>query len=102
MTLTPIRHLPDADLLRLVLGDAGALDWPQQLAGTMIVRRGVNGRGRELTYLLNYSKDPVDLTLPVGGADVLGTTGEPGTALAAGDAVAIPAWGVLVLEGQTL
>ncbi len=24
MTLTPIRHLPDADLLRLVLGDEAA------------------------------------------------------------------------------
>ena len=37
---------------------------------------------------------------PVGGRDVLGAVGEPGAPLAAGAAVSVPAWGVLVVEGD--
>ena len=33
MTLTPIRHLPDADLLRLVLGDEAAANDALRHAG---------------------------------------------------------------------
>ena len=87
-------------VLRLVAERARVDDWAQELAGTVAVRRGVNGRGRGLTYLLNSSRDEVDLVLPVGGEDVLGVVGDPGAALAAGAAVSIPAWGVLVVEGE--
>ncbi len=91
-----------AAVLRLVAQDAGVTDWAQGLAGTLTVRKGVNGRGHELAYLLNYSKDAVGLTLPVGGTDVLGTAGEAGGALAAGVTVTVPAWGVLALEGDAV
>lgn len=87
-------------VLTTVLDEAGGRDWPVGLAGRVTVRRGVNGRGRWLTYFLNYGADPVSLDLPVAGTDVLGTTGAPGTALAAGGEVTLPGWGVLVLEGD--
>ena len=87
-------------VLRLTAERAGVADWAVGLAGTVTVRRGVNGRGRSLTYLLNYSREPVGVVLPVGGRDVLGAVGEPGAPLAAGAAVSVPAWGVLVVEGD--
>ena len=87
-------------LLRLVARRAGATDWAADLAGTVTVRKGVNGAGRPLTYLLNYSRDAVRVTLPVGGRDVLGTARPAGGALAAGADVVVPAWGVLIVEGE--
>ena len=87
-------------LLRLVARRAGATDWAADLAGTVTVRKGVNGAGRPLTYLLNYSRDAVRVTLPVGGRDVLGTARPAGGALAAGTDVTVPAWGVLIVEGE--
>ena len=87
-------------VLRLTAERAGVADWAVGLAGTVTVRKGVNGRGRSLTYLLNYSREPVGVVLPVGGRDVLGAVGEPGAPLAAGAAVSVPAWGVLVVEGD--
>ena len=87
-------------LLRLVARRAGATDWAADLAGTITVRKGVNGAGRPLAYLLNYSRDAVRVTLPVGGRDVLGTARPAGGALAAGTDVTVPAWGVLAVEGE--
>ena len=87
-------------LLRLVARRAGATDWAADLAGTITVRKGVNGAGRPLAYLLNYSRDAVRVTLPVGGRDVLGTARPVGGALAAGTDVTVPAWGVLIVEGE--
>ena len=87
-------------LLRLVARRAGATDWAADLAGTVTVRKGVNGAGRPLTYLLNYSRDAVRVTLPVGGRDVLGTARPAGGALGAGTDVTVPAWGVLIVEGE--
>ncbi|MDU0348378.1 beta-galactosidase, partial [Actinomyces sp. MRS3W] len=88
-----------AAVLRLVAERAGVVDWAQDLAGRVTVRRGVNGRGRELAYFLNYSRDAVELTLPIGGDDVLGTAGQAGDRLEVGATVTIPAWGVLAVEG---
>ena len=51
----------------------------------------INGRGRSLTYLLNYSREPVGVVLPTGGRDVLGTARPAGGALAAGTDVTVPA-----------
>ncbi|MDO4242808.1 MAG: beta-galactosidase [Actinomyces sp.] len=88
------------EVLAVVLDEAGLRDWPMDLAGTVTVRRGVNARGRDLTYFLNYSADPVSFDLPAAGTDVLGTTGQPGAALGRGTAVTLPGWGVLIVEGQ--
>ena len=85
-------------VLALVAERAGVTDWACDLAGTVTVRKGVNGAGRPLAFLLNYTKDEVELTLPVAGTDVLGTTGQAGAALAVGRDVTLPGWGVLVLE----
>ncbi|MBE6474583.1 MAG: beta-galactosidase [Actinomyces succiniciruminis] len=85
-------------VLRLVAERAGVTDWAQDLAGTVTVRRGTNGRGRELSYFLNYSHDAVEIALPVSGDDVLGTAAAPGARLEAGTTVTLPAWGVLAVE----
>lgn len=87
-------------VVTLVAERAGVTDWAGQLAGQVTVRKGVNGAGRPLAYLLRYSHEPVTLTLPVGGTDVLGTLGEVGAVLPAGATVTLPGWGVLALEGQ--
>ncbi|WP_172121203.1 beta-galactosidase [Actinomyces faecalis] len=87
-------------VVTLVAERAGVTDWAGELAGQVTVRKGVNGADRPLAYLLRYSHEPVTLTLPVGGTDVLGTLGEPGAVLAAGTTVTLPGWGVLALEGE--
>ena len=87
-------------VVTLVAERAGVTDWAGELAGQVTVRKGVNGAGRSLAYLLRYSHEEATFTLPVGGTDVLGTVGEPGAFLEAGSTVTVPGWGVLALEGQ--
>jgi beta-galactosidase len=86
------------ELLRAALGlavqDAGIADWAQDLAGTVSVRRGTNAAGNAVTYLLNYSADPVTVAAPVAGRSVLAD----GAAVTAGDALTIGAWDLVVLE----
>lgn len=83
--------------LRALLADAvhraGVWSWPQELAGTIAVRRGTNGRGRPVVYLLNYSGEEVRLDAPVSGDLVL-----RGETVAAGEALVVPPWGVEVIE----
>ncbi|WP_205687339.1 beta-galactosidase [Cellulomonas endophytica] len=100
-TATYLATLTDAATTRAVLGalvrDAGLWDWPQDVAAatpTVAVRRGTNGRGRALTYLLNYSAGPVTLTLPVAGRSLLDDR-----TLTAGQDVTIGGWDLLVVEG---
>jgi beta-galactosidase len=89
------------DLVRAALSvavrDAGLWDWPHELAGTVTVRRGTNARGRELTYLLNYSAEPVTLDSPVAGRSVLSDGG-----ITVGDSITIGAWDLVVIEGDLL
>lgn len=87
-------------VLLLVARRAGVTDWAQDLADAVTVKRGVNGAGRGLTYFLRYAKDPVEIVSPVAGRDVLGVLGAPGERIAEGETIRIPAWGVLVLEGD--
>lgn len=87
------------DLVRAALSvavrDAGVWDWPQELAGTVSVRRGTNARGRALTYLLNYSADPVSLDSPVAGRSVLGDA-----EVVVGETLTIGPWDLLAVEGD--
>ena len=53
-----------------------------------------------MTYYLNSSRDEVSFVPCVSGADVLGSAGAPGAAIDSGAPVTIPAWGVLVVEGD--
>ncbi|MBK7820583.1 MAG: beta-galactosidase [Tessaracoccus sp.] len=65
---------PDAlgQLLADAVRRAGLWDWPQDLAGSITVRRGTNGRGRAVTYFLNYSGGPVTVEVPTPGDVVVG------------------------------
>jgi beta-galactosidase len=82
------------DVLALAVREAGLWEWPQDLAGTVTVRRGTNARGNALTYLLNYSAGPVTLPSPVAGTAVL----SDGAAVAAGDALTIDPWDLVIIE----
>src|SRR5699024_9820261 len=66
-------------LLAHTLREAGLWDWPQEIEA-VAVRRGVNGRGREVTFLLNYSCSAVTLPSPVAGCSVLAGGAEEGSA----------------------
>ncbi|WGT48126.1 beta-galactosidase [Tessaracoccus lacteus] len=80
-------------VLELVLREAGLWSWPQDLAGTVTVRRGTNGRGRDVTYLLNYSGSTVTIGSPVAGRSVL-----DGVELAEGKALTVGAWDLAIIE----
>ncbi|MDO4900684.1 beta-galactosidase [Actinomyces sp.] len=101
-SVTHLATWTSPELLRAVvltvLDERGLIGWPEMLGGTITVRRGTNGRGRQLGYFLNYSHDAVEIALPVSGDDVLGTAAAPGARLEAGTTVTLPAWGVLVVE----
>lgn len=82
-----------ASVLGLVLREAGLWSWPQEVPGGLKVRRGTNGRGRGLTYLLNYSGQPVTLDAPLAGTSVL-----TGTGVRLGEPLTVDAWGLVVIE----
>nr|WP_274608033.1 beta-galactosidase [Bifidobacterium simiiventris] len=80
------------------------------------VRQGVNARGETVTYLLNYSADPVSFVSPVAGEVVVapkiiaanGLIDESATAalalhegdtVAAGDVLTLPRWNLAVIAG---
>ncbi|GIG30781.1 beta-galactosidase [Cellulomonas marina] len=99
-TATYLATLTDPVTTRAVLGrlvrDAGLWGWPQDLAATapsVAVRRGTSGRGRELTYLLNYAGRSVTLPAPVAGTSLL-----DGRAVGTGDELVLGAWDLVVLE----
>lgn len=98
-TATYLATKIDAAALRAVLArelrEAGLWDWPQELAGRVVVRRGTNGRGRELTYLLNYSGEPVTLASPVAGTSVLA-----GNRVDIGEEHRIAPWDLTIVEGE--
>lgn len=72
---------------------AGLWDWPQDLAGSLIVRRGTNGRGRPVTYLFNYSGDPVTVEVPATGDVVIGDPASEGR-------LTVGPWNLAVIEGS--
>ncbi|SHJ17846.1 beta-galactosidase [Tessaracoccus bendigoensis DSM 12906] len=86
------------EVLELTLRGAGLWGWAQDLSSstpTVRVRRGVNARGNEVTYLLNYSGSPVSLPSPVEGASVL----SGGEWIRTGGDLRIEAWDLAILEG---
>lgn len=97
-TATYLGTMTEPEVLRDVLGallrDADLWSWPQDLAGRVTVRRGTNGRGRELTYLLNYSASTVEVPSPVTATSVL-----DGARVTEGDVLAVGPWDLVVLEG---
>ncbi|WP_454051208.1 beta-galactosidase [Cellulomonas sp. Marseille-Q8402] len=92
-----IGTMTSSELVRAVLAvavrDAGLAGWPQDLAGTVSVRRGTNARGHAVTYLLNYSAAPVTVPAPVAGRSVLDDRD-----VAAGTELTVGPWDLVVLE----
>ncbi|PWD51671.1 beta-galactosidase [Serinibacter arcticus] len=90
------------DVLALTLRGAGAWEWPQELATTAAgasapgvrVRRGTNGRGNAVVYLLNYSPTTATLAAPVSGTSVLAD----GATVTQGDELTIAPWDLVILE----
>ncbi|KAA8830126.1 beta-galactosidase [Bifidobacterium tissieri] len=84
------------------------------LAGTVTVRRGENAAGESVTYLLNYSPEPVRVPSPAAGTVLVGgsrvaTDGSAvddpsagpavGTALRAGEEIVVGPWNLAVIAG---
>ena len=89
------------DVLAGVLQSAGLWSWPQDLAGQIAVRQGVNPAGRSVTYLLNYSGSSVSVPAPVAGTSLL-AGGEGGAggevSIAVGQELVIGAWDLAIIE----
>ena len=66
-----------------------AVRWP------LVVREGINGQGKKLTYLLNYSEAPVSYCVTRDCEELLS-----GTCLTAGDSLGLPRWGAAILESR--
>lgn len=86
-----------ADAMRSVLREAvehaGLWSKFNDLAGTVTVRRGVNGAGKPVTYFLNYSAEPVSFASPVAGRTLLGKA----SSLAAGSDLTIGSWNLQIV-----
>lgn len=110
----------DADTLRAVIREAadnaGVTGVGRSLAGAITVREGINALGEHVTYLLNYSAEPVAVAAPATGDLLLTREAAAGTgtgtgvedggekdrpgAVSLGDEVTIAPWGVQVIVGE--
>ncbi|MGI6315623.1 MAG: beta-galactosidase [Christensenellales bacterium] len=81
-------------LLEHILKDAGLWGAEQSLYFPLITRGGVNRQGRDVHYCFNYSGRPVSFPNLWGGATELIS----GSAVAAGETLTLPEWGVAILE----
>lgn len=110
----------DADAMKAVLAEAvanaGIESDGAALAGSVVVRQGENAKGETVTYLLNYSAEPVTVASPVAGEVVVapvvvGTEGtvdeaasadlpaKAGAKVAVGDELTIGRWNLMVIAG---
>ena len=115
-----VATLLDADSIRAVMREAvehaGVEGAGTALAGQVAVRQGVNARGENVTYLLNYSADEVTVASPIEGEVVvapvvIATDGsidevanaevvlKEGAAVKQGDPLTIGRWNVAVIAG---
>lgn len=96
-----IGTLPSARMAKTLLSEAvkaaGLSDWAMDLSDSVCVRRGWNGNNEPVTYLLNYSPEPVRITLPISGRDVLS---EHQTVVNSGGPVDIEPWDLRILVGD--
>ncbi len=82
-------------ILREAADNAGVTGVGRELAGQVTVREGLNAGGENVTYLLNYSAEPVEVASPVAGDLLLGE----GT-VTAGDKLTVAPWGVQIVVGK--
>ncbi|RSX52883.1 beta-galactosidase [Bifidobacterium goeldii] len=86
-------------LLSAIFKEIGLWAWPQELAGRLTVRRGVNEQGADITYLLNYSDQPVAINSPVEGLDLLAYAHqEPKSTIHQHDSLTVDPWGVMIIR----
>lgn len=118
-----VATLLDADSIRAVMREAvehaGVEGAGTALAGQVAVRQGVNARGENVTYLLNYSADEVTVASPIEGEVVvapvvIATDGsidevanaevvlKEGAVVKQGDPLTIGRWNVAVIAGWNL
>lgn len=102
-----IGTLLDSDAMREVLREAvthaAVLDQAiAALHGAVTVRQGINEQGQHVTYLLNYSAQPVTFAVPVSGEVLVGGVRvvTEGTAIA--DEAAGPAAGSVLTAGDCI
>ena len=81
-------------LLRQLLPRFGVA--PSPLTYPLVVKQGVNGLGRRVTYYLNYSRQPRQVDCPHPAAASL----LDGRALAADEPFSLEGWGVAILESD--
>jgi beta-galactosidase len=96
--VTYIGFMPGDALMEKILGDAAdralVSRLGRELRFPLIVRSGVNGRGKTLHYLLNYSALPQELTYSfVSGTDLLS-----GKRIQQGRTIDLAPWGVEIVE----
>ena len=102
-----IGTLLEADAMRTVLREAvvraGVVDeHVLALAGKLTVRQGVNTQGKQITYLLNYSAEPVQVASPVAGRVLVGGKRVITDGTAVDDAQAGPQVDTVLVQGDTL
>ena len=102
--------------MREAVEHAGVEGSGTALAGQVAVRQGVNARGENVTYLLNYSADEVTVASPIEGEVVvapvvIATDGsidevanaevvlKEGAVVKQGDPLTIGRWNVAVIAG---
>jgi beta-galactosidase len=96
--VTYIGFMPSDALIEKLLAEAvdraGVAHPAADLHYPIVVRSGVNGRGKTIHYLLNYSAGFRTVTYPFGpGTDLLS-----GKSIAAGEKVNLGGWGVAIVE----
>jgi beta-galactosidase len=99
--VTYVGFMPSDALIDKILSDAVERAEVPRLGADfrfpLIVRGGVNGRGRTIHYLLNYSPNPRTLAYPFGaGMELLSNQPVP-----SGGRVDLGPWGVAIVEDAT-
>jgi beta-galactosidase len=81
-------------VMEATLKDAGIERPDAELPGSVHARHGVNGKGKQIDYYLNYSSEPQSFAYPVAGGVDLPT----GKRVAKGERVTIAPWDVVIVE----
>lgn len=87
-------------ILREALQHASLFGAKQELGDTITIRQGINGKGKAVTYFLNYSSSPKDFNCPFSGKIILGnlsTLKKNNREITFGSRIHIDAWGCTIV-----
>lgn len=86
-------------LLSKILKQIGLWNWPQELSSKLTIRRGINKTGSNITYLLNYSSQPVVIESPLNGNNLISAIYQ-GHSMQVNehDRLEIEPWGVTIIR----